>query len=117
MSQELVEAAQAARELAYAPYSDFAVGAAVQACSGSVYSGCNVENASYGLTVCAERVALFKAVAAGEREICDIIVMNGRGHERHFTLDQLLPANFSGQDLGLRMASARRAGGFSQEGA
>lgn len=64
---ELVRMALAAREQAYAPYSNFHVGAALLTRDGRVFTGCNVENASYGLTVCAERVALFKAVSEGSR--------------------------------------------------
>jgi cytidine deaminase len=63
----LIAAALAAREHAYAPFSHFQVGSAVQAKSGRVFSGCNIENASYGLTLCAERVAIFKALSEGER--------------------------------------------------
>lgn len=71
----LLARARWARRSAYAPYSRFLVGAAVLMSSGKVYTGCNVENASYGLTCCAERTALFKAVSAGERRLKTIAVV------------------------------------------
>lgn len=73
--KELIEAAREVRERAYAPYSKFKVGAAVRTKSGKVYTGCNVESASYGLTVCAERVAIWKAVSEGEKEFTEIAVV------------------------------------------
>lgn len=125
--QAVLEAALAARNRAYAPYSHFAVGAAVQAKSGVIYSGCNVENASYGLTICAERTALVQAIAAGEREFSILAVMadtpqpvapcgacrqvmaefgvdtivlaNLAGDVSVYRLEELLPAAFRGETI------------------
>lgn len=71
----LVEAARAARERAIAPYSHFLVGAALESADGTIITGCNIENASYGLTVCAERVALLKALSDGHRSFTRIVVV------------------------------------------
>ncbi|MCX8035961.1 MAG: cytidine deaminase [Candidatus Sumerlaeia bacterium] len=81
----LIEAAQAAREKAYAPYSHFAVGAALLGADGKTYIGCNVENASYGLTVCAERAAIVGAVAAGCRNFLALAVVADTGAENIVT--------------------------------
>lgn len=77
--RELVDAAAEARHGAYAPYSHFAVGAAVRVASGRVYTGSNIENAAWGLTVCAERVAIWKAVSAGERDLKALAVVTETG--------------------------------------
>lgn len=125
--KELIERANLARKQAYAPYSRFAVGAAVQTASGKLFDGCNIENSSYGLTTCAERIAIFKAVSAGERNletiavvadtpgptapcgacrqvmvefgIKTVIMCNIRGEEKVVTLQELLPLAFGNQDL------------------
>lgn len=72
---ELLDLARSAREYAYAPYSRFKVGAAVLAASGKAYTGCNVENASFGHTCCAERTAVFKAVSEGETKILGVAIV------------------------------------------
>jgi len=74
MTDSLQAAALAARENAHAPYSKFRVGAALEDADGRVYTGCNIENATYGLTLCAERVAVFKAVSEGAREFRRIAI-------------------------------------------
>lgn len=80
--QALIEAADAVRRHAHAPHSGLRVGAAVLDAAGNVYTGTNVENASFGLTICAERAALFAAVAAGalERGIVRVVVVTQRGY-------------------------------------
>ena len=75
----LIRAALDAQQRAYCPYSNFPVGAAIRAASDKIYQGCNVENASYGLTICAERVAAGAAVAAGERNFAAIAVVTRGG--------------------------------------
>jgi len=72
MTKKLLTAAKAAQKQAHAPYSKFRVGAALLTKSGKIYTGCNVENASYGLTICAERVAITKAVSEGQRKFTAI---------------------------------------------
>ncbi|MDR3602477.1 MAG: cytidine deaminase [Desulfosporosinus sp.] len=128
--QALIVQAQAAYRQAYVPYSHYPVGAAVLFATGVVYYGCNVENASYGLTVCAERNAIFQAVAQGERELkgiaiavptdafpspcgacrqvirefavdCPVILINGQGKTQVTSLKLLLPDAFGPEDLGL----------------
>jgi len=124
--RELVRLAQAARENAYVPYSHYDVGAALLTASGQVFTGCNVENAVYPMTLCAERTAMVKAVSEGQREFVAIAIAtrNGgspcgacrqvmrefaphlrilladdAGHVRQFTLDQLLPESFGPESL------------------
>ena len=124
--QSLVALARQARQNAYAPYSGFEVGAALQTSSGQVFTGCNVENASYGLTICAERVAVAKAISEGENDIeviavvsrggvtpCGacrqalaefnsdlrIILADLEGNSREFRLSELLPEAFLPNDL------------------
>ena len=125
---ELKAAAVAMLDRAYIPYSRFPVGAALACSDGTVYTGCNIENAAFGPTVCAERVAVFKAVSEGHRDfvriviagrskshcvpcgVCrqvlrefapniEIICLNSAGEERTFTLDELLPHSFGSEFL------------------
>ena len=75
----LIKLAQKAAQNAYAPYSNFKVGAALLCKSGNVYTGCNVENSSYGASNCAERTAVFKAVSEGERDFVKIAIVSEKG--------------------------------------
>lgn len=128
LRQELSSRAQAAYGKAYVPYSHYPVGSAALFSSGEIYSGCNVENASYGLTVCAERNAIFQAVARGERNLigiaiavptevfpspcgacrqvireftedCPVILINGKGEMKETSLKVLLPDAFGPEFL------------------
>ena len=125
--QKLMDCAIKARENAYSPYSHFAVGAALLCEDGTLFEGCNIENASYGLTNCAERTAIFKAVSEGhvtfkalavvadtegpcapcgacrqvisEFDIPQIILANLKGNYRVVSLDELLPFRFGADSL------------------
>ncbi len=126
--EKLIELAKEVRDRAYAPYSNFKVGAALLTKSGKIFTGCNVENSSYGASMCAERVAVFKAVSEGETEFLQIAVVtdteepampcgmcrqvlaefsphikiyaaNLEGKVVETTLDELLPYAFTKEDL------------------
>ena len=127
--KKYIEEANKMLSKAYIPYSKFPVGAALVTKKGKIYTGCNIENASYGLCNCAERTAIFKAVSEGERdfsylvitgetdgpispcgacrqviaEFCDpkmpVLLTNVKGDEKEVTVEQLLPGAFSIEDL------------------
>ena len=127
-AEDLIRKAKTARENAWARYSDFKVGAALETRDGRVFSGCNIESASYGLTVCAERVAVWKAVSVGQRdfrrlavvadsedltppcgacrqiiwECCgdiEVLLANLRGRSVRYRMSSLLPAPFDSRFL------------------
>ncbi|MDF2571323.1 MAG: cdd [Sporomusa sp.] len=113
--EELINAALKARKLAYVPYSGFKVGAAVQGKSGQIYTGCNIENASYGLSNCAERTAIFKAVSEGEKSLIAIAVVADtpgpvspcgacRQVMAEFGIDQIVLVNLKGEQQKVTMA-------------
>ena len=110
-------------DMAYVPYSHFPVGAALECSDGTVFTGCNIENAAYGLTICAERTAIFKAISEGHRDFkriviagksedycvpcgscrqvmqefapqMEVICLNDKGEAKHFALKELLPYGF-----------------------
>ncbi|HDR4439080.1 cytidine deaminase [Bacillus cereus] len=127
--KKYIEEANKMLSKAYIPYSKFPVGAALVTKEGKIYTGCNIENASYGLCNCAERTAIFKAVSEGERdfsylviigetdgpispcgacrqviaEFCDpkmpVLLTNVKGDEKEVTVEQLLPGAFTNDDL------------------
>ena len=109
---ELIALAQQAREYAYAAYSGFPVGAALLGRSGKVYTGCNVENAAYPLTTCAERAAVIKAVSEGEREFEAIAVVTATGATPCGSCRQIL-REFAGPDGELRVIVADLDGNSS----
>ena len=100
--EQLVAKALEARERAYAPYSDYAVGAALLAKDGRVFTGCNVENASFGLTCCAERTACFKAVSEGAVEFTALAVATRNGGSMCGACRQVM--NEFGRDLAVHLA-------------
>ena len=125
--KEVIEEAKRVRAFAYAPYSHFAVGAALRTKSGKVYNGCNIENSAFPMTMCAERIAVFRAVSAGERDfdtiaviadspsptppcgacrqvlaefgVSRVIMANVSGDTEEKTLDELLPGAFTKEDM------------------
>jgi cytidine deaminase len=103
----LLQAARVARARAHAPYSRFAVGAAVLGASGRIWPGCNVENASYGLSVCAERHAVARAVLEGEERLVAALVVGGRGAVPPCGACRQVLAEFAGPDLPVALAGPR----------
>ena len=103
--QELVQAASEVRKQAYAKFSNYLVGAALLAEDGSIFSGCNVENSSFGLTICAERSAVTAAVAAGQRDFQALALVSNRQGAPCGACRQVL-AEFCGDDFPIHAASA-----------
>lgn len=109
--QHLIARALAVRQWAYAPYSHYQVGAAVLASSGKVYDGCNVENAAYGSSICAERTALVKAVSEGERKFEAAVVVTDNGGSPCGSCRQML-AEFG---LEMKIILVNRSGAVTSE--
>lgn len=125
-SAEMKELAIKAAKNAHTPYSNVQVGCAVMAESGKIYSGCNIENASFGATICGERVAIFNAISSGEKKITklylytkegwppcgmcrqvmaefatadlEIVVINGKNEEKKYTLEEIFPLSFTPEE-------------------
>lgn len=89
--KQLIEKAFEARKMAYCPYSNIAVGAALLTGSGKIYTGCNIENAAYGPSNCAERTAFFKAVSEGEKDFSAIVIVGGREEQKEGQLKEFFP--------------------------
>ncbi len=104
--ERLVALARAARKHAYVPYSRYAVGAAVLASSGKLYAGCNIENAAYPSGLCAERVAIFKAISEGERKIVALAVVTANAAAMCGACRQVL-SEFAADDALIVLAPAR----------
>ncbi|QKY69177.1 cytidine deaminase [Lentibacillus sp. CBA3610] len=131
-SQELLDKAREIKEKAYVPYSEFPVGAALLSQSGKIYTGCNIENAAYPVSCCAERVAIFKAISDGESDFTEMAVVadterpvppcgscrqvmseffnsdtkinltNIHNYTKTVTMEELLPFSFNSSDMGDR---------------
>ena len=97
--QDLIRRAMKAREYSYSPYSNFSVGAAILSESGKIYTGCNIESASYTPTICAERVALFKAVSEGERKFKMLALVGGPKNREKKTEEIVSPCGVCRQML------------------
>lgn len=97
--QDLIRRAMKAREYSYSPYSNFSVGAAILSESGKIYTGCNIESASYTPTICAERVALFKAVSEGERKFKMLALVGGSKNGEKKTEEIVSPCGVCRQML------------------
>jgi cytidine deaminase len=105
MKEALLEAAMDARQRAYAPYSNYSVGAAVLSETGQVYAGCNVENGVYPLGLCAERVAIQSMVVAGERQLAALLVVTENGASPCGACRQVM-FEFAGYDVPVYIANA-----------
>ncbi|MGN1096148.1 MAG: cytidine deaminase [Eubacteriales bacterium] len=118
--KELVFSAEAAMKNAYAPYSDFFVGAALLCEDGSVYTGCNIENAAFSPTCCAERTAVFKAVSEGKRRFSAIAVVGGKNGEINGfcppcgVCRQVL-SEFAGKDMRVILYDGKKTESFTME--
>ena len=116
LREEILAAAKEAQASAYAPYSNFAVGAAVLLSDGTIYRGCNVENASFGLTVCAERIAIFNAISDGRMDIAAVAVVTSAARiSKPCGACRQVIAEFSQADNPIIILSVSRSGESEME--